>query len=60
MCKSAEMLVTVVKRGDQVIGHITERLTRILTPMLEDGRLIVGLQDRNGLCLKVSGRQAVV
>ena len=29
----------VVKRGDQVIGHIPERLARILTPMLEDGRL---------------------
>ena len=29
----------VVKRGSQVIGHVPERLARILTPMLEDGRL---------------------
>ena len=29
----------VVKRGSQVIGHIPERLARVLTPMLEDGRL---------------------
>lgn len=29
----------VVKRGSQMIGHIPERLARILTPMLEDGQL---------------------
>ena len=29
----------VVKRGSQMIGHVPERLARILTPMLEDGWL---------------------
>ena len=28
-----------VKRGSQVIGHVPERLARILSPMLEDGRI---------------------
>ena len=29
----------VAKRKSQVIGHIPERLAKILTPLLEDGRL---------------------
>ena len=32
-------VATVVKRGDQVIGHVPERLARIITPILEDGQL---------------------
>ena len=28
-----------VKRGSRVIGHVPERLARILSPMLEDGRI---------------------
>ena len=32
-------IAIVVKRRSQVIEHIPERLAKIITPMLEDGRL---------------------
>ena len=31
--------VAIVVKRIQVIGHVTERLVKIFTPMLEDGRL---------------------
>ena len=33
-------MAIAVKKGAQTVGHVPERLARILTPMLEDGRLI--------------------